>query len=1122
MTILKNLFPSSPSFVWSANEDGMAVRFQNSKCFERAKEGRASESDQIAFIRMQMLTECGQAEVRDVDWGIFIAAEDAVRLDQEIRAGFNLPPFWPGGIRLQTESVPQLSGFKVRLGLVDQGGGVFWDWGLRGPILEVGRDEYLPTSAQFVALLACRKWQCNTARDELANLSLLATLREAWNEGCRIDLETYRDTVITHVKELSVDAREESATGDLILRPIVAGDFSALEADKIEERLAQLQLGTECAVLRVGKTIVLLDPTQTTQARAIASRGRVSREQRKVFEKNPQAWLAENVFPDIELDFSPRVTGIGAWKGCYFGANWEEGQDWFGKQPQAEKQNDNQVSESEKEDNAENFDIEDDLSDKPSEPIVTQIITNDIKLEIGRREILPLVIPSDETLGFGWHFPGKTTENEVRYKPDFSRYARVPFSYQKDAVRWLLGHAQRAAKNSQIDQFNGFGAGALFADDMGLGKSFCTLIFLAEWLDLWRNSTGNEPPAVLIVAPLSLLENWKAEIGKSFLPSHSVFTRVLIAQSEGDLSKVRRRPGSRDIAVPGEVKQYGLGFGDKSENSLDYPGSCVLSTYQTLRDYRFSFAKAEWSAVIFDEAQNIKNPNALQTISAKALKAILRLTLTGTPVENHLGDLWSIIDTSEPGPLGSFLDFRRDWIVRMMRDRDQMAEIGQELRDHIGGLMLRRTKEEELQGLPEKIGGSKPIPIDLTPEQVDLYDTVLAAAHPQYNTEENSANDKKVLNRQLAALWQLRQIVLHPDLLGGGNIETVNKPSSARAVLKRSGKLAWLLDCLDNIERHREKVLIFCVQKKLQVALSHHLGQIYGLSIPIINGDTKATSRRSPETTRLGLIENFSNQSGFGVCVLSPIAAGAGLNIVAANHVIHLERHWNPAKEDQATDRVYRIGQERPVTVYLPTTMHPNVISFDSVLHRLLEKKRSLQSAIGLVPPEAASAPEILQEIFGQPTPETKSPRLDLESALKLSWALFEALIATIYEKEAQRIILTPHGSDHGCDVVVLGWGATRENLLIQCKTTSSNELNSEQAIREIEGARPYYENALGVVFDQRVLHTTAQKFSKRTTRAAELCKVRTHGRQWLKRELLNKQINLTDILSRDASRESL
>jgi hypothetical protein len=635
--------------------------------------------------------------------------------------------------------------------------------------------------------------------------------------------------------------------------------------------------------------------------------------------------------------------------------------------------------------------------------------------------------------------------------------------------------------------------------------------------------TGSEPPAVFIVAPLSLLENWKAEIAKSFRPEHRVFTRVLIAQSEGELALVRRSPGSKDIVVPpGEVKQYGLGFGDGTERSVDFPGSCVLTTYQSLREYRFSFAKAEWSAVVFDEAQNIKNPNALQTISAKALKALFRITLTGTPVENHLGDFWSILDTAEPGPLGSFEEFKKNWILRMVREKDRMTEIGRELRVYVGNLMLRRIKEEQLSGLPPKSGSTEPVLVEMTPEQTVLYDSVIAAVRGSGDSSEAEGGSQRQ-NRELAALWQLRQVSLHPDLLGGGNISSASSPALSRAVLQRSGKLAWLLDSLERIKEDGEKVLIFCVQKRLQEALARHLGQIYGLSVPVINGDTKASSKRSSETTRLGLIEQFSNLPGFGICVLSPIAAGAGLNIVAANHVIHLERHWNPAKEDQATDRVYRIGQTRPVRVYLPTGQHPEIASFDLVLHRLLDNKRRLQSALGLVPPEAVSAPELINEVFGRSGPGTKSEEfIDIQTALGLSWRLFEALIACIYMKEARSVILTMAGSDHGCDVVVTGWGSRQENMLIQCKSTVRDDLDSEVAVREVEGSRPFYEQALGVTFDRRCLHSTAKRFSRRTRRAAELCGVTLYGRSWLAEILTKNPLTRSAVLAADAKRKKI
>jgi hypothetical protein len=994
--------------------------------------------------------------------------------------------------------VPQSSNFTVRLGLVDPGAEVRWEWKLRGPILEVGAESYLPTSAQYATLLAFLSWSHAGERDELANLSLLATLREAREAGCHVDLEAYREMLIANARELSIDARLEDGSEDLILRPILSGDFPSLSADDIKQRVGQLSGDAPRVVFRVGKTIVLLDLTQTRQARALVVRGRVPQTKVDAFQKDPSAWMAEHVFPDIQTEFSPRVTGIGFWNATYAGSMLDEGENWFDKKPQPEKKlrGDDKKAGDQRANGGRQPDDQDEAAMTP---------------------VVPIIVPNDTDLSFGWREPEM---DQTGAEPDFSRYARGPMAHQRKAVSWLLRHARRALdRRESRNEITGLGAGALLGDDMGLGKTFNTLIFLREWFDLWRVTIGGEPPAVLIVAPLSLLENWKAEIEKSYGHGGSVFRRVLLAQPDAELNRVRRRPGSCDKAVPGEVLEYGLGFGDGTERSVDLPGSCVLTTYQTLRDYRFSFAKAEWSAAIFDEAQNIKNPNALQTIAAKSMKALFRLTLTGTPVENHLGDFWSIMDTSEPGPLGSFAEFRKNWITPMIREHDRMGEIGRRLRKHVGDLMLRRMKEEELIGLPNKSGHNVAIPVEMTAEQVSVYDSVIASAQGEDTPSESSAARQ---NRHLTALWELRKVSLHPDLLAGGSIEMASNARDSRVVLQRSGKLAWLLHRLDEIKLLGEKVLVFCVQKKLQEALSHHLGLIYGLNVPIINGDTKATSRNDSEETRLGLIEQFSQREGFGICVLSPIAAGAGLNIVAANHIVHLERHWNPAKEDQATDRAYRIGQTRPVTIYLPVARHPNLErrSFDDVLHGLIEKKRKLQGALGLIPPQSVTDSELIDEVLAPQHPSATTTAVGLASALRLPWKLFEALVAVLYERDAQRVILTPGGSDHGCDVVVLGWGPQRENLLIQCKATSQDELDSEMAVREVEGARPYYESALGVSFHHRCLHTTARRLSKRTLHAARICETSVYDRSWLSTELDRMKIFLADLLAKDARRE--
>jgi len=1094
-------FTPVKNFQWTKNDDGMAIRFKSARDYRKTIEGKSSPELQLALIRMRMLAEEGRAGTREVDCGIFISSADAVRLDNETRECFDLPPPWPGGIRLKTDSVPQLEQFSASIGLINPGVGICWEWKLKGPVLDVLGEFYLPSPAQYVVLLAYQNWRDSGAHDELSNLSMLATLRGARKSGCQIDLETYNQIEIAHANDLSIDAKEDS-TGDLILRPIVHGDFPGMDPDQVEENFGQAQVEKTKMMFRVGRTIVLLDEEKTAQFKALVGRGRVPKAQVALFKKNPGAWVAEHVFPDIELEFSPRVTGIGYWKNAYAGAMWDESEDWFGKKPEPEKAKTKEAVDKQSHSSAED---QDNAEDSDYRPVVALIEANDSVLRYG---------------GPNWSAEEMTDKQP---EPDFNGLARAPLGHQKEAVRWMARHARRALNNLDPTEGKAVGAGALFADDMGLGKTFSTLIFLRNWMNLWRTNVGGEPPAVLVVAPLSLLENWKAEIAKSYSEEYSVFARVLIAQSEGDLNQVRRGPGARDKAVPGEVQEYGLGFGDGTARSIDMPGSCVLTTYQTLRDYRFSFAKAEWSVAIFDEAQNIKNPNALQTIAAKSLKAKLRITLTGTPVENHLGDFWSILDTSEPGPLGSFAEFRTNWINRMRsQDPEEMESVGKELRNKVDLLMLRRMKEEELgKALPKKTGHSTSIPIPMGDKQTSVYNSILSSLNGL--APDKSITPAAAANQQLAALWQIRQVSLHPDLLSGGEIRMSSNETEARSILQESAKLKWLLKTLDGIKSKGEKALVFCVQKKLQQALALHLGKIYGINIPVINGDTKASSRVNPDTTRLGLIEQFSNMTGFGVCVLSPIAAGAGLNIVAANHVIHLERHWNPAKEDQATDRAYRIGQKKPVIVYLPTTTHPScsLSSFDEVLHRLIEKKRGLQGALGLVPSQQVSDAELIGQVFAANSSSEGDKTLSFDEAIRLEWNLFEGLIALLYEREANTVILTPGGSDHGCDVVVQGLGGfSNQNLLIQCKSTKHKELDSERAVREVEGSRPYYQSALGIEFSERVLHTNAARLSRRTIRSAELCNVTVRDRMWIKEKLLKNPVKMSELLSRERRRQ--
>lgn len=1097
------LLPIKPEFEWSYNQDGVAIRFNNPKSYEKAKKGSATQEEQLGFVRMQMLLESGHAEVRKIDDGIFIRTDDVVRLDEDTREGFFLPPSWIGSFYVETDSYLISDQFLIRLILINEKGEKFTNWTLNGAILKVIEKEYLPTAAQFAALKAYLQWCDESSHDYFANASVIASLSDAKRSGCSIDLACFNENVQVYTaKDVSVHVEPDSS-GDLILLPVLDGDFPEITAEDLQKRVGQTAGGGARIVYKVASNIVLLDEKQTEKARALVQRGKVPKSDIKSFSDDPYTWLADHVFSDIDMEFSPRVTGIGYWKNVYSGAMLEDKNAWldpFEEKPKPPK--------------------------KPTERKDPPIpVDDDIDEDNETKGALtPLIHSMDEDSSWLENLrPWKFSEVEnIEINPDYSSLSRSVFDHQKIGINWLLKHGHRALKSIQPDQLTTM-AGALFADDMGLGKTFTTLVFIKEWIKLWNERMNSECPAILVIAPLSLLENWKAEVSKSFGDNNEVFTRILLAQSEADLNLVRRGVGARDRAIPDKVEEYGLVFSDGTPKSIDMPRSLVITTYQTLRDYRFSFAQAVWSAVIFDEAQNIKNPNALQTIAAKSLKATVRITLTGTPVENHLGDFWTILDASETGHLGTFSEFREKWVNRMRRgSEEEIKVIGQGLRDHVGELMLRRMKEEELGSvLPRKIGHMEMIPTPMSAEQEEAYDSVLSSHH---ELELEGSDENRTKNNALVSLWRIRQISLHPNLMGEGYIGAGRNAEESRRILEKSGKLRWLLEKLDSIKKVNEKVLIFCVQKKLQQSLAQNLSIIYGVQIPVINGDTQSSSKVNTDNTRLGLIKTFSESSGFGICILSPIAAGAGLNIVEANHVIHLERHWNPAKEDQATDRAYRIGQKRDVFVYLPTSTHSKYKgrAFDEVLHSLIQRKRGLQDALGLVPAPAITTDEIITSVLSTSSNLDDSKPINVQTAIQLGWDLFESLIGVIYKKNAENVIITMKGGDKGCDVVVLGWGKDKENILIQCKTTSHSELNSEKAVREVEGAVSTYENKLGVKFPNRYLHSNAQRFSNRTKGACKISNVKLFGREWIREQLTKYPITLKEINLMDARRVSI
>ena len=530
-------------------------------------------------------------------------------------------------------------------------------------------------------------------------------------------------------------------------------------------------------------------------------------------------------------------------------------------------------------------------------------------------------------------------------------------AHQIEGLNWL-------AQSAQINR-----PGALLADDMGLGKTLQAIAFMA-WLQDEAASGRRPRSPFLIVAPTGLLGTWRAEIEKHLADPQ---LGLLIPAFGGDLRLLREEDsfGARDIET-----------GKASLNAANWrDAGVVLTTYETLRDYHFSFARTRFGLIIFDEIQKLKNPGSQMTRAAQTLNSEFTLGLTGTPVENRLQDLWSIMDVIAPGFLGASRDFEK----RHPADNPEaLARLKSQLSDPKHGrppYMLRRMKDEVLDGMPLK--HIHQLKLEMPPAQAIAYrDLVVRAA---------AARSAGTLGKggMLTTLANMRGVSLHP-------LDPREAPEALDTYAKDSARLSQTLAILKKVADAQEKALIFVEDLVMQDRLAGLIQQHFGLaSRPTrINGTV-------PGHMRQKLVEKFqSRHDCFDVMILSPRAGGVGLTLTAANHVIHLSRWWNPAVEDQATDRVFRIGQTRDVHVYLPMAVHPDPdlgpSSFDLRLNALIERKRKLTRDL-FFPPDARDGE--LSDLFREVSLESSiqlepSPEADLPGAEESEAAVESAYVA--------------------------------------------------------------------------------------------------------------------------------
>lgn len=623
-------------------------------------------------------------------------------------------------------------------------------------------------------------------------------------------------------------------------------------------------------------------------------------------------------------------------------------------------------------------------------------------------------------------------------------------------------------------------SGCLLADDMGLGKTLQLLYFIE-----WHCKAYQDNKPYLIVAPVSLLENWEREYQKFFSPQNLSLTKLY---------------GSTNLTKAFDQIQ------NQREAQQLQRQHIILTNYETLRSYQATLGLVDFAVVALDEAQKIKTPGTLVTNASKALKADFKIAMTGTPVENSLIDIWCIIDFAVPGLLGNAKEFAKEFQNPLKEEGTDIKELTERLRSKIGIFIKRRLKKDVAKDLPEKHDNQNSRKKNVMPDvQLQRYKIEIENA----NNSELSGVDGR--NQKLRSLWAVRDISDHPYLLDN---QILNFPTEE--LIATSAKLQTTIGILADIESKNGKVIVFADRKETQKMLQKVIYDTFGIFSSIINGDTPSTKQRenAAKQSRQQTIDRFQSESGFNVIIMSPLAAGVGLNVTEANYVIHYSRHWNPAKEEQATDRAYRIGQQKDVFVYYPMAVFPDSMenengeklkSFDEILDSLLNNKKILASNT-LFPTEQAEVrpDELFGNIFGFDA-ETKAEALTIQQLDKLNPNLFEAAIAALFKQEGFDVHLTPYSNDKGVDVVLLG---DQDSYLLQVKQTKT--LVGKDAIQEIYTAKAYYEKKFNTEFKLKAVSNN--DFSSTATILAQANFVELINRQHLNKMIDSHQISIKDI----------
>lgn len=647
-----------------------------------------------------------------------------------------------------------------------------------------------------------------------------------------------------------------------------------------------------------------------------------------------------------------------------------------------------------------------------------------------------------------------------KWKPDIPKRRKYIEEEIPESLAHKLYPHQEEGLKWQIKAWSEGQTGVLNADDQGLGKTLQTISFLT-----WLQHNLDEGPAekrkpFLIVLPRGLMSVWEKE-EKKYLKNEGLGSCIRVV---GETVKDFRVPG-----VTGHDTNDGkarLKF-EQLQSAIRIGSGhnwWVLTTYETLTNFQFSFHKVDFSVVVFDEIQKIKNPHTKAFQAASSVKADFRIGLTGTPIENNVVDLWAVMDVVTPGVLGSMKEFIEEFTPVTKKSMDELYKcLFKPLRPRFEtSFAQRRLKESVIHGIKRK--DYRVYPTVMPNIQANAYETV------REKLCENASSSV------LKLLHHLRGVSLHPvrpdiDLIGDMD-----------GYVKQSARLEVVQSILHEIQEQNEKALVFIEDLDMQAFYAQWIQSEFGIRrVRVINGTTSPVNRKN-------YVESFQkhleSDGGFDVMILSPRAAGVGLTLTAATHVIHLSRWWNPSVEEQCNDRIYRIGQNRDVTVHIPLAVHPayQEHSFDCVLNNLMQRKSSLARAA--LWPSVNSDFDIGNLMAGL----TGTKIVDISEIDNMTWLEFEKWVTRRARNSGDwEVSSTPWSGDAGADAVLKHRYRKESTALVQVKFTGQihNQID-EKSVNQIVHAKGIYK----LSNPQLVVITNASSFTKSAEIMAKKYKV--------------------------------